>query len=416
MLSRVAESIYWMSRQVERAENLARFLEVTLNLILDQPENVVDPWKPLVQVTADDEYFREKYGTPNQSTVVQFLAFDTEYPNSMVSCLRQARENARGVREKMSSEAFEQLNEFYHFVIDASHRAASDPTSQFFDDVRDHTLLWSGVFHSTMAQDAAWHFANVGRMLERADKTSRILDVKYFNLLPSMDDVGTAVDDMQWTALLLAISGFEAYQRAHHVIDVEKVVEFFLFNRTFPRSVRHCVASAGWSLSEIEQACHDEAVSRWSDGLESIVGQPRVIGTADADPLSGDEGGGAKAAEDGAVAGEGGVAGEGDATEAASAQATAVPRVDADGTLGAMEQRAIATLTSPEGVPHRSMRLGGDVKTLAMVEALQHRLTHTQVKEVLAGGMHQFVDGLQIELNRIGDAIAEDYFHNTTAL
>jgi len=310
MLSRVAESVYWMSRQVERAENIARFLEVTLNLILDQPENLVDPWSPLVQVTADEEWFEEKYGKPDSRNVVQFLAFDDEYPNSMVSCLRAARENARGVRETLSSEAFEQLNQFYHFVGDASPAAAMDPTSQFFDDVRKQTLLWSGVFASTMAQDSGWHFANLGRMLERADKTSRILDVKYFNLLPNLADVGTAVDDLQWSALLLAISGFEAYRRDHHQIEIEKVVDFFLFNRSFPRSIHHCIASANWSLGEIEQASSSDM-------------------TRTAGPL---------------------------------------------------------------------------------LDELQHRLAHTQVEEALAGGMHQFVDSVQSEINRIGEALGQDYF------
>ena len=94
MLSRVAESVYWMSRQVERSENLARFLEVTLNLILDQPENLVDPWEPLVRVTGDTKWFIDKYGPPNVHNVVRFLAFDWEYHSSMLTCLRAARENA----------------------------------------------------------------------------------------------------------------------------------------------------------------------------------------------------------------------------------------------------------------------------------------------------------------------------------
>ncbi|EMI53963.1 alpha-E domain-containing protein [Rhodopirellula sallentina] len=310
MLSRVAESIYWMSRQIERAENLARFLEVTLHLILDQPENLVDPWEPLVRVTGDEEWFTEKYGVPNQENVVNFLAFDDEYPNSMLTCLRAARENARGVREKLSSEAFEQINEFYLFVNEASRNESLDRTSKFFDEIRQQTLLWSGVLESTMAQDTAWHFANVGRMLERADKTSRILDVKYFNLLPSVEHVGTAIDDMQWSALLLAISGFEAYRRDHHEIDIPNVVGFFLFNRTFPRSVHRCVASAGWSLGEIDQASSNQSSSESS----------------------------------------------------------------------------------------------------TKVDALKHRLAHTQVEEVLAGGMHEFVDHLQRELNDIGNTLAEDYF------
>lgn len=242
MLSRVAESIYWMSRQMERAENLARFLEVTLNMTLDQPETLVDPWEPLVQVTGDNDWFRAKYGAATQQSVVNFLAFDPDYHSSMLTCLRAARENAKSVRETLSSETFEQINEFYHFVFDSRASQVTDPTAAFFDRVRDYSLMWSGILDSTMAHDMAWHFANVGRLLERADKTSRILDVKYFNLLPNVSDVGTAIDDLQWSALLLAISGFESYRREHHLVSIEKVVSFFLFHRTFPRSVRSCVA------------------------------------------------------------------------------------------------------------------------------------------------------------------------------
>ena len=187
MLSRVAESIYWMSRQVERAENLARFLEVTHNLILDQPENVIDPWEPLVQVTADHEFFDEHYKVANADTVTQFLAFDSEYGSSMLSSLRQARENARGVRESLSSEAFEQLNEFYHFVKAAAEAPTLESHSIFFDSVRRIAIQWSGVLDSTMPRDIAWHFANAGRLIERADKTSRVLDVKYFIIIGKMD-------------------------------------------------------------------------------------------------------------------------------------------------------------------------------------------------------------------------------------
>jgi uncharacterized alpha-E superfamily protein len=312
MLSRVAESIYWMGRQVERAENLARFLEVTWDLVLDQSDNRVDPWEPLILVTADKEIFDERYGAANSDTVTQFLAFDNEYGSSMLSSLRQARENARGVRESLSSETFEQLNEFYHFVNDASKQPHLDSSNEFFDSVRRLALRWTGIVDSTMSHDLGWHFANVGRLLERADKTSRILDVKYFNLLPRLDDVGTSVDDLQWSALLLAISGFEAYRREHHAIDIENVVEFFLFNQTFPRSILFCVAGADWSLREIEAASEDH-----SPGLA---------------------------------------------------------------------RKRIAKL--------------------------RHRLSETRVKEVLAGGMHQFIDSIQVELNQVGEAMNQDYFHS----
>jgi len=310
MLSRVAESIYWMSRQVERAENLARYLEVTINLTLDHPEHLIDPWDPLVQVTGDEATFRSRHGVANENSVVQFLAFDHDYPNSMITCLSLARENARGVREKLSSEAFEQINEFYHFVMDASRQTGFCPTSKFFDDVRKHTLLWNGILYSTMAHDPTWHFANVGRMLERADQTSRILDVKYFNLLPSAEHVGTAIDDLQWSALLLAVSGFEAYLREHHRVEIPKVVEFFLFHRTFPRSVRFCVHSALESMNEIEEA---STMERSSEAIK-------------------------------------------------------------------------------------------------LTEQLNHRVTFTRVEEVLAGGMHGFVDRLQLELNQIANAFREENF------
>jgi uncharacterized alpha-E superfamily protein len=311
MLSRVAESIYWMSRQVERAENLARFLEVTHNLILDQPENVIDPWNPLVLVTADNEYFNEHYGTATAATVTQFLAFDEEYDNSMLSSLRQARENARGVRESLSSETFEQVNDFYHFVKAASEQASLESPNSFLDSVRRIAIQWSGVLDSTMPRDIAWHFANTGRLIERADKTSRILDVKYFSLLPRVEDIGTAIDDMQWSALLLAISGSEAYRRQHHLIEINKVVEFFLFNGPFPRSILFCIDGADQSLACI-------------DALSGIESQ-------------------------------------------------------------------------------------GSAKKLTA--ALKHRLSNTSVEEVLAGGMHQFIDLLQIELNHIGEAMNHDYFH-----
>lgn len=253
MLSRVAESIYWMSRQVERAENLARFLEVTHNLILDQPEIVVDPWEPLIEATGDAKLYQSKYKQYDAESVTQFLAFDTEYPNSMLSSLRMGRQNARGARESLSSETFEQLNDFYHFVKRASESPALDSETDFFDAVRRIAIQWTGVLDSTMPRDIGWHFANVGRLIERADKTSRILDVKYFNLLPSIDDVGTAVDDMQWSALLQAISGLEAFRRQWKTISIERVVEFSLFNEDFPRSVLFCVGGADWSLSKIEE-------------------------------------------------------------------------------------------------------------------------------------------------------------------
>mgnify|MGYP001243176679 CR=1 FL=1 len=252
MLSRVAETIYWMARYVERAENLSRFIDVSLNLILDQPETADQQWEPLIFATGDHALFKERYGEPTADNVIQFLVFDREYGNSVISSLVIARENARTVREALSSESWEQLNSFYHYVRDT----ASCPRDQldlaeFFIKLKEYSHLFNGTLDSTMSHDKGWHFANLGRLLERADKTSRILDVKYFTLLPSVQDVGTTTDDLQWSAVLRSVSAFEMYRKRYHAITVHRVVQFLTLDETFPRSIRFCIDHADHSLHQI---------------------------------------------------------------------------------------------------------------------------------------------------------------------
>jgi uncharacterized alpha-E superfamily protein len=261
MLSRVADSVYWMSRYVERAENLARFVDVTLNLILDQPAGLESQWEPLVYTTGDQEYFKEHYGEANSDNVIQFLVFDAAYGGSILSCLNAARENARTVREAISSEAWEQINQFYHMVRNASklqqgefQRVSNQTESEFFDAVREQSQLFNGILDATLSHASGWHFANLGRLIERADKTSRILDVKYYTLLPDPRDVGTTLDDLQWSSVLRSVSGFETYRKQFHSISVEKVVEFLVLDRYFPRAVQFCVNHADDSLHAISRS------------------------------------------------------------------------------------------------------------------------------------------------------------------
>lgn len=252
MLSRVAESIYWMSRYIERAENLARFIDVTISLSLDQPDGAQAQWEPLVRTTGDEKYFAEHYGPFTAGNVIQFLAFDRNYANSMISALSIARENARTVREAISSEAWEQLNEFYHYVKNVRLDVKStEQLTEFFQRVKQHSHLFTGILDSTMSHGQGWHFANLGRMLERADKTSRLLDVKYFTLLPTVTDVNTTLDDLQWTALLRSVSGFEMYRKRYHAITVRRVAEFLIRDEHFPRAIRFCIDQAEASLQAI---------------------------------------------------------------------------------------------------------------------------------------------------------------------
>jgi uncharacterized alpha-E superfamily protein len=252
MLSRVADSIYWMSRYIERADNVARFMDVTLNLILDMPVGSVQQWQPLVDTTGDAATFAKRYGTATQQRVIQFLTFDQENPSSILSCLRAARENARSVREIISSDMWEQVNNFYLRVMAAAvdGRSLTEP-HQFFASVKLASHSFAGVTDATMTHNEAWHFCSLGRHLERADKTSRILDVKYFLLLPNAADVGTTYDDIQWAAVLRSASAFEMYRKRHGRISPVGIVEFLLLDREFPRAIQWCLMAARESVHAI---------------------------------------------------------------------------------------------------------------------------------------------------------------------
>lgn len=251
MLSRVADSIYWMSRYIERAENVARFVDVNLNLMLDFPGSSTQQWQPLVDISGDTEDFKERYGEASQATVIRFLTFDAKNPNSILSCARAARENARSVREIISSAMWEHLNQSYLVLAAAAAgRELSDP-HELFSSVKLASQAFTGITDTTMTHNEGWHFCRLGRQLERADKTSRILDVKYFLLLPTVHDVGTTVDDVQWAAVLRSASAFEMYHKRHGRISPTRIVEFLLLDEDFPRAIHHSVRSARESMHAI---------------------------------------------------------------------------------------------------------------------------------------------------------------------
>jgi uncharacterized alpha-E superfamily protein len=241
-----------MSRYVERAENVARFVDVNLNLMLDLPRSSGPQWQPLVDITGDTAAFAARYEKPTQRNVIQFLTFDVSNANSILSCLRAARENARSVREIISSEMWEQVNHFYLLVSGAAgnRRFVTDP-QELLASLKMASQLFAGVTDATMTHGEGWHFSHLGRKLERADKTSRIVDVKYFLLLPTVNDVGTTVDDVQWAAVLRSASAFEMYRKKYGRISPDRIVEFLLLDREFPRAIHNCLTSTRESLHAI---------------------------------------------------------------------------------------------------------------------------------------------------------------------
>jgi uncharacterized alpha-E superfamily protein len=270
MLSRVADSIYWMSRYIERAENVARFVDVNLQLMLDSTSGEEQQWQPLVNTTGDHEAFAKRYQHGTQQNVIHFLTFDTENPNSIICCLRGARENARSVREIISSSMWVELNKFYLMVTSAAvnPQALTSP-HEFFTEVKNASHLFNGVTDATMTHGEAWHFLHMGRMLERADKTSRIIDVKYFILLRSVQDIGTPYDDIQWAAVLRSASAFEMYRKRHGRISPKGVAEFLLLDREFPRANQFCLLAARDSLYAISGT----PVGTFRNAAEKQLGQ-----------------------------------------------------------------------------------------------------------------------------------------------
>lgn len=271
MLSRVADSIYWLNRYIERAENIARFVDVNLNLSLDSTLGMSQQWKPLVLTTGDLDLFNERYGESTVENVIQFLTFDPEYPNSIISCLRSARENARSIREVISSEMWEQINNFYLMLKDAVHVGKIDELSSFFAEVKLSSHLFIGVMDVTMSHNEGWHFGRIGRLIERADKTARILDVKYFILLPSLRDVGTPLDELQWIALLKSASAYEMYRKCQRRINPDSVAEFLILDREFPRSIQFCLLEAEKSLRHIS----GNNIGTWQNPAERALGKLR---------------------------------------------------------------------------------------------------------------------------------------------
>lgn len=248
MLSRVAHSLYWMSRYIERAENIARLLEVNLQFLLDfqglNDTSLKDHWDSIILSTGEEKLFAEHYKTATSRTVTEFLAFDLRHPSSILACVFAARENARMIRDQISAEMWETLNEL-HLYLKSQNTTdvwAGGP-HEFFARIKQASHLFQGLTGATYSRSEGWEFIQFGKYLERADKTTRILDVKYHILLPSAADVGGAVDTAQWQAVLRSASALEAYRRAHvSAILPWKAAEFLIFSDSFPRSLHYCVA------------------------------------------------------------------------------------------------------------------------------------------------------------------------------
>lgn len=276
MLSRVANCLYWMARYIERAENIARIVDVNLQLLLDfrnlNDQRLADHWMPIVQSTGDEEAFLKLHKKANGKNVTEFLVFQMENPNSIVSSICQARENARMVRDQTTSELWEELNRLYLFVRSPQARQVwKDSPSEFFQQVKASSLILTGLTRATSIRNEGWNFSEAGKFLERADKISRILDLRY-QTLPEKGAPGAVsqTEALEWSAILRSCSAWDAYKSIHSAeVHPKLVAEFLMMREDFPRSARFCISELNRALRRISGVPE----GRFSNEAEKLAGR-----------------------------------------------------------------------------------------------------------------------------------------------
>lgn len=244
MLSRTADNLFWTGRNVERAENTARMLDVTYrNSLLPTAGALPDSeWGVPLQVGGTYDGFLERHDLTSARTVIEYLALDPTNPSSIYACLHAARENARAARSTITSESWESINDTWlEMRTQTWESIESRGLSRFFDWVKERSHFFRGVVDGTMLRDDAYMFLRLGRFLERGDNTARILDVKYHLLLPEGESVGGAVDYYQWGAVLRSLSAFRAYKRLFRdTITPLRVADLLILQPGNPRSLHSC--------------------------------------------------------------------------------------------------------------------------------------------------------------------------------
>ena len=254
MLSRVAETLYWMSRYIERAENVARVVSVNANLQLDLPRGVAPDWKPLIDVTGANARFEKRYRQYGERQVVRFLLGDRESPSSVRSCIRNARESCRTVRDILPREAWQYLTEL-HLHIDENLTMGVTKRYRygFLGRIIRTCQMTMGLLGSVMTRDVGYQFLRLGRNLERADMTTRFIDMRLS--VPDSDKLSdvASLDTLQWVNVLGSLSAYHMYRRKMRTqVQREHVLWFLLKDDEFPRSFMHCLNALEESLGTLE--------------------------------------------------------------------------------------------------------------------------------------------------------------------
>ncbi len=254
MLSRVAENVYWMARYLERAEDTARLINSMSNLLLDLPRDVEVGWYELVRVIGAEEQFDEFYADKvEERSVIRFLISDARNHNSIVNCINAARENARVTRDIVTNDVWEQANELFHFTAEYAKGSISRrKRNEYLSGLIRRCQTMTGVMMGALPHDDAYQFIRIGRNLERADMSSRILDVAAAKLLAEEEDVNPAFATIRWISVLKSLNAFQAYRHKGYLgVNGADVLEYLFHERDFPRSMGHSLDAIGNCLSAI---------------------------------------------------------------------------------------------------------------------------------------------------------------------
>jgi uncharacterized alpha-E superfamily protein len=245
MLSRTADNLYWIARYMERADTVARLLEVGSRIsLLPSAHGYRSEWDSLLQASGMAQSFAQKYGDPVQRNIESFLFFDHDNPSSIAACITAARENGRIVRTALTTQVWDALNTAFQELrqLERAERSTLE-LSRLTEWTMRHSAMLRGAIDATLLRDDGFNFLNIGYYLERGDNTARLMDVKYYVLLPRIDFVGSGLDNYQWTTLLRAMGAHRAFHWAYGGdVTAMKIADFLIRNPQSPRSLATCTA------------------------------------------------------------------------------------------------------------------------------------------------------------------------------
>lgn len=253
MLSRTADNLYWIARYMERAETAARLLEVGARIsLLPSASGYRSDWDSLLRASGNGAGYTAKYGAPDQKNIESWFFFDRDNPNSVASCITSARENGRIVRTALTTQVWDALNSAFQELRQIESRRSVQELSRLTDWVMRHTAMVRGSIDATLLRNDGYNFLNIGYYLERGDSTARLMDVKYYVLLPQVDFVGSGLDNDQWSMLLRALGSHRAFHWAYGgEITAAKIAHFLILNPQCPRSLITCVAGMANHMSRL---------------------------------------------------------------------------------------------------------------------------------------------------------------------